>query len=104
MSRTPARVSALVLVLGGLALGAAPLPLAPFGCGPAFGGSDEVLDQTIDVVTACSDSRAQRQGLAGAVLVAGAALGAGALVPRRRTQSPAATAPAAAPVEADAAR
>lgn len=96
MSRTPARVSALVLVIGGLALGAAPLPLAPFGCGPAFGGSDEVLEQTVDVVTACADSRADRQGLAGAVLVAGAALGAGALVPRRREQSsadPAATAP-----------
>jgi hypothetical protein len=84
VSRTPARWSALVLVVGGLTLGAAPLPLASFGCGPAFGGSDAVLDQTVEVVTACAESRADRQGLAGAVLVVGAALGTGALLPHRR--------------------
>jgi len=107
VSRTPARVAALVLVLGGLALGAAPMPLASFGCGPAFAGSDDVLDQTVEVVTACADSRADRQGLAGAVLVAGAALGAGALVPGRRAQPRAGTAATTAgtdPVGADAAR
>jgi hypothetical protein len=102
VSRTPARLAALVLVLGGLALGAAPLPLASFGCGPAFAGSDEVLDQTLDVVTSCAESRADRQGLAGAVLIAGAALGAGSVAPRRRAPAEPA-APVVAP-RVDAAR
>lgn len=85
MTRTASLVAALVVIVGGLTLGAAPMPLASFGCGPAFAGSQEVLDQTIDVVTACAHDRAERQGVAGAALIAGAALGAAGLVPRRRT-------------------
>jgi hypothetical protein len=67
------RLAAGALVVGGLALGAAPMPLGAFGCRPALdSGSD--LDQSIEVVVGCADARADRQTVVGVMWASGAAL------------------------------
>jgi hypothetical protein len=77
-----------VLVLGGLFVGALPGPLADFGCQSAF-ASQAPLEQSIEVVVACEEVRADRQNLAlgmmvlGLAAVTGASLGQRALRPQR---------------------
>ncbi|WP_432545649.1 hypothetical protein [Kineococcus sp. SYSU DK004] len=83
MHALPLRLAAGALVAGGLVLGAAPLPLADFGCRPALAAGG-ALDQTIEVVVACADARADRQTAVGVLLTAGVAL-AGASVRGRRS-------------------
>lgn len=75
-----------VLVLGGLALGVAPPPLADFGC-PAALAPSVSLDQTVEVVIACEELRADRQNVVGGLVVTGlAALAGSAVGGGRRTR------------------
>lgn len=67
------RLAAGALLVGGFLLGIAPTPLTSFGCGSAFGGGD-LGDQSIEVVTACSDARSGRQDVVGALLTTGVAV------------------------------
>ncbi len=69
----PLRLAATSLVVGGLVLGAVPMPLAAYGCRPAL-DSGTVLEQTIEVVVACADARAHRQDVVGVLLASGVAL------------------------------
>ena len=71
-----------VLVLGGLFLGALPGPLADFGCQSAF-ASQAPLEQSIEVVVACEEIRADRQNLALGLMVLGLAAATGATVGQR---------------------
>jgi hypothetical protein len=89
----PLRLAASALLAGGLVLGGAPMPLSAFGCRPALdSGAD--LDQSVEVVVACADARADRQDVVGVLLASGAAL-LGLSVRSRRP------APAVRPVSAD---
>lgn len=78
------RLAASALLLGGLVVGGAPVPLAEFGCQPAL--STQPLSENgsdVTVVLACAQSRADRQLLAAGLLVSGVALLA-LTVPGRR--------------------
>jgi hypothetical protein len=81
MSRASSRalqVAGGVAIAGGLLLGVAPMPLGDFGCVQAFSSSPDVTGNTIDVVTACAEQRAQRQEVAVGFLVLGVATAIGA--------------------------
>ncbi|MCZ2811126.1 hypothetical protein O2W15_06720 [Modestobacter sp. VKM Ac-2979] len=69
-----------VAIAGGLLLGGAPMPLGDYGCGAAFAGSPYITDNTIDVVLACAEQRADRQEVAIGFLVLGVATALGAQV------------------------
>jgi hypothetical protein len=75
MQALPLRLAASALLAGGLVLGAAPMPLAPFGCRPALdSASASDLDPSVEIVVACADARADRQTVVGVLLTSGAAL------------------------------
>jgi hypothetical protein len=73
MQTLPLRLAASALLVGGLVLGAAPMPLAAFGCRPALDSASDP-DQSIEIVVACADARADRQTVVGVLGAAGAAL------------------------------
>jgi hypothetical protein len=82
MQPLPLRLAAGALVVGGLVLGGAPMPLSPYGCRPALDSTSDV-DQSIEVVVACADARADRQTAVGVLWASGAALLGLSVRPRR---------------------
>ncbi|WNB86130.1 hypothetical protein [Cellulomonas sp. ATA003] len=100
-----AYAASAALVAGGLVAGFAPLPGFFFSCGSAFVGQGLGPDGAVDTdaLLQCTELRAQRQGLALALLTVGAASGVGSAAAR---WSPTAPGPARAaedlpPVDAD---
>ena len=67
------RLAAAALVVGGFVLGAAPTPLADYGCRPALARAAP-LDQSIEIVVACAEMRADRQSVVAVLLTSGAAV------------------------------
>lgn len=74
-----------VVALGGLLMGVLPLPLdTAFGCPAAF-ASAPAWEQSIEVVVACEEIRADRQNVALGLIVVGLGAAAGAALHTRRT-------------------
>jgi hypothetical protein len=76
------RLAAAALVVGGLVLGAAPTPLADYGCRPALAAAPP-LDQSIEIVVACAEMRADRQSVVAVLLASGVAFAALSAGPHR---------------------
>ncbi|QXG75912.1 hypothetical protein KUM42_19455 [Modestobacter sp. L9-4] len=69
-----------VAVVGGLLLGGMSMPLADYGCPPAFGSADELNRPDLMIAPSCGEQRAERQETAITLLVLGLGLGVGAQV------------------------
>ncbi|PWJ47467.1 hypothetical protein SAMN06264364_13710 [Quadrisphaera granulorum] len=81
------QAAAAVLLACGVLVGVTPVPLASFGCGPAFSSGTFESGTSMDVVFACAEERSQRQLGAAAFLTLGGALLAGASLARTRTRT-----------------
>lgn len=77
------QAAAAVLLVCGVLIGVSPVPLARFGCPPAFAVMAFEDGTSTDTVFTCAAERSQRQLEAAAVLALGGALLAGASWVRR---------------------